>query len=182
MPTFTPISRETRFEKAVQKLLQNQTNVKFLEAFDPDTIRDLRDAYFYEPATTTKTEKPAVTLGEIETLKVVDTSERPATDDAVQALCDWLSEQSEAEWGERCAANVSTFTFKRGRKNIKIIDNRIGGSIAEPRDDRSVWGFVDADTGNIMKAATWNAPDPKRYKRGSIWDKTSWTTRVAYIK
>lgn len=150
-------NRENKLENAVKVCTTNPTIRLFLQALDPKALKQLEDALEV-------VENPVV---------AVDTSERAATDEQVQTLCDWLSQKSEDEWGDRCEANVSTFTFKRGRKNIKIIDNRTNA--------QSVWGFIDVDTGNIMKAASWNAPDPKRYKRGSIWDSFSWTTCVVYM-
>lgn len=75
----------------------------------------------------------------------------------------------------------STHTFKMGSKNIKIIivnSNHCG---------QSAWGFVEKSTGKIMKAASWNAPDPARHARGNIYDKDSWTVWIgpygpAYLK
>jgi len=57
-----------------------------------------------------------------------------------------------------------TILIKFGRKYAKIIKEQKG-----PRGagQRSVYGFVDAHTGDIYKAATWKAP--AKHIRGSIF-------------
>jgi len=54
-----------------------------------------------------------------------------------------------------------TLDFKEGKKFIKIIEKY--GS------QKSAWGFVNKENGDIFKAATWNAPAKKA--RGNIYDK-----------
>lgn len=52
-----------------------------------------------------------------------------------------------------------TIEVKPGRKNIKIV--RIDGQTM-------VHCFIDAETGDIYKAASWNAP--AKHARGNIFD------------
>jgi len=51
-------------------------------------------------------------------------------------------------------------SVKFGRRYAKIIKT-------DPHGDQSVYGFVDADTGDIYKAATWKAP--AKHIRGNIF-------------
>lgn len=53
---------------------------------------------------------------------------------------------------------LNAWKISKGSRNDKIIR------------DRSVYCFVEKETGKIMKAASWNAPDPKRYERGNIYN------------
>ena len=59
---------------------------------------------------------------------------------------------------------VPTISVKFGRKYAKIIKEQKG-----PRGagQRSVYGFVDAHTGDLYKAASWRAP--AKHIRGSIF-------------
>jgi hypothetical protein len=52
------------------------------------------------------------------------------------------------------------FTVTFGRKYAKIISNDANGS------GGSVWGFVDIESGNLLKAAGWARPAP--HARGNI--------------
>lgn len=61
------------------------------------------------------------------------------------------------------------FRYQIGPTNIKVID------LTEDGKDRSVWCFVERATGCIMKAAGWNAPEPKRYERGNIHLPEGWS-------
>jgi len=60
----------------------------------------------------------------------------------------------------------STISVKFGRKYAKIIRESSTG--ARGTTQKSVYGFVDAHTGDIYKAATWRAP--AKHVRGSIFD------------
>jgi hypothetical protein len=64
-------------------------------------------------------------------------------------------------------------TYKKGRRYDKLI-MLTGGR----RTQRSVWGFVERSTGDILKAASWRAP--AKILRGNIFDpdpmeNMSWT-------
>ena len=61
---------------------------------------------------------------------------------------------------------VPTITVKYGRKYAKLIRESSTG--ARGTTQKSVYGFVDAHTGDIYKAATWRAP--AKHVRGSIFD------------
>ena len=56
-----------------------------------------------------------------------------------------------------------TILVKFGRKYAKVIKDGNSGNGGQ----RSVYGFVDAHTGDIYKAATWKAP--AKHIRGSIF-------------
>jgi hypothetical protein len=59
-----------------------------------------------------------------------------------------------------------TISIKFGRKYAKIIKEQ-KGSRAREVGQRSVYGFVDAHTGDLYKAASWRAP--AKHVRGSIF-------------
>ncbi len=54
-------------------------------------------------------------------------------------------------------------TYKKGRRYDKLIMLTGGRS-----NGRSVWGFVERSTGDILKAASWRAP--AKTLRGNIFD------------
>jgi len=56
-----------------------------------------------------------------------------------------------------------TFTAEYGTRNVKIIRNE------SHNNGRSVFCFIDKATGDILKAAGWKAPEPKRIPRGNIY-------------
>ena len=62
--------------------------------------------------------------------------------------------------------NIETysFNFKNGRKYIKII---AGGC---------AWGFVNKENGDVLKAASWNAP--ATHARGNIYDESNGLSRI----
>jgi hypothetical protein len=61
---------------------------------------------------------------------------------------------------------VPTISVKFGRKYAKLIRESSTG--ARGNTQKSVYGFVDAHTGDIYKAASWRAP--AKHVRGSIFD------------
>jgi len=52
--------------------------------------------------------------------------------------------------------------FKEGPKYIKII---------EQGNQRSAFAFVDRETGDVLKTATWNSP--AKHARGNIFDQSN---------
>lgn len=52
-----------------------------------------------------------------------------------------------------------------GARNVRIAISR--------GESKSVYCFIDVATGNIMKPASWKAPEPKRYRRGNIYEKNN---------
>ena len=54
----------------------------------------------------------------------------------------------------------ATFSVNSGRVFDKVVVNR--GS-------RSVYAFIRKSNGAIIKAASWSAPEPKKYERGNIF-------------
>lgn len=59
-----------------------------------------------------------------------------------------------------------TLEVETGRKYVKLVSNRSGS--------RSVWCFVEKETGDILKAASWKAP--AKHSRGNVKDKTSYSS------
>lgn len=55
-----------------------------------------------------------------------------------------------------------SLTVESGKRNIRIVTDHGRGS-------RSVYCFIEQETGKIMKAAGWKSPEPKRYERGNIF-------------
>ena len=49
-----------------------------------------------------------------------------------------------------------------GRKYIKIIMNT--------GNQQSAWGFINRENGDIYRAASWRAPDPRKIPRGNLND------------
>ena len=62
--------------------------------------------------------------------------------------------------------------FEPGSKYVKVVKTSAGGS-------RSVHSFVEKETGNIWKAASWKAP-AKNFVRGNVFDAASYTNRLSW--
>lgn len=62
--------------------------------------------------------------------------------------------------GQGCAANETVFLIEEGTKFYKIVRQYVNGS------GRSVYAFIDKETGNIFKAASWRAP--AKHARGNV--------------
>lgn len=52
------------------------------------------------------------------------------------------------------------FTVNSGRKFDKVVR------------DRSVFAFINKETGAIVKPASWKSPEPKQRERGNIFSET----------
>jgi len=74
------------------------------------------------------------------------------------------------KWFKQCAELYTdggradlgySLEYKFGRKYISIIGNT--------GNQRMQWGFVDMETGNILKSAGWKKPETK-HPRGNIFD------------
>lgn len=75
-----------------------------------------------------------------------------------------LREMQDKHWDERDWHHPKhVFSYKLGRKYAKIITVTEAGA-----GQRMVHSFVDLKTGDILKAASWNAPAKKA--RGSVLD------------
>lgn len=59
-------------------------------------------------------------------------------------------------------SNPPVLEIDGGNKYVKIVEVR-HGSVG-----KSVYGFVEKSTGNILKAASWRAP--AKHSRGNIYD------------
>jgi len=75
----------------------------------------------------------------------------------VNKLCNDLTNKYNETWGHDKVA----FTFKEGRKYIKIIETNKEGK------HRSAWGFIKYN-GDVLKASTWSRP--AKHSRGNIID------------
>ena len=95
----------------------------------------------------------------------IDTTRNPAM--VNERLPQWLQEAQQMfneHYGKRYPTlKIPTLYVAGGRKYIKIA-KRDGGS-------DSVWCFIRAEDGAILKAATWKAP-ALNFTRGSIFDAT----------
>lgn len=74
---------------------------------------------------------------------------------ALEAL--WLQYYTE----QGLISQMPEFETSVGRKFIKIVPKRPGGH-------RTVWGFIETETGNIYKAAGWGTP--AKHVRGNIYN------------
>jgi len=95
----------------------------------------------------------------------IDSTRTPEMVD--ERLPQWLQEAQQMfneHYGKRYPTlKIPSLYIAGGRKYIKIA-KRDGGS-------DSVWCFIRAEDGAILKAATWKAP-ALNFKRGSIFDAT----------
>ena len=84
-----------------------------------------------------------------------------------QVKNDYLGWQRDSDFGKQ---NVPKLSYKEGRRFVKII--------TEAHGQRSVFGFIEKDTGKLWKAAGWNSP-ALNFARGNIADadisKIRWT-------
>ena len=62
--------------------------------------------------------------------------------------------------------------FEPGSKYVKVVKISSGGS-------RSVHSFVEKETGNIWKAASWKAP-AKNFARGNVFDSGTYLNRLEW--
>ena len=62
--------------------------------------------------------------------------------------------------------------FEPGSKYVKVVKISAGGS-------RSVHSFVEKETGNIWKAASWKAP-AKNFVRGNVYDSGTYLNRLEW--
>ena len=62
--------------------------------------------------------------------------------------------------------------FEPGSKYVKVVKISSGGS-------RSVHSFVEKETGNIWKAASWKAP-AKNFVRGNVFDAGTYLNRLQW--
>lgn len=58
-------------------------------------------------------------------------------------------------------ASISKLSYKVNKKYIKVMVNENG-------KDCSVWAFINRTNGDVLKAASWNAP--AKHARGNVFD------------
>ncbi len=87
-------------------------------------------------------------------------------DNIVKNYVDWC--------GSAGISDIGQFgvEFEPGSKYVKVVKISSGGS-------RSVHSFVEKETGNIWKAASWKAP-AKNFVRGNVFDAASYTNRLSW--
>ena len=61
--------------------------------------------------------------------------------------------------------------FEEGSKYVKVVSISWGS--------RSVHSFVEKETGNIWKAASWKAP-ARNFVRGNVFDQSSYLNRTTW--
>ena len=76
----------------------------------------------------------------------------------VESLVTLLTERYGS--GEGCAANETKFIIQEGKRYFKVVRQYVNGS------SRSVYAFIDKQTGNIFKPASWEAP--AKHARGNV--------------
>lgn len=96
-------------------------------------------------------------------------------DNIVANYVKWCSEAGISEWcADAGISDIGKFgiEFEPGSKYVKVVKVSSGGS-------RSVHSFVEKETGNIWKAASWKAP-AKNFVRGNVYDAGSYTNRLEW--
>lgn len=97
--------------------------------------------------------------------------------DALDAFVAWVNEVIKAQANEHLTwsddpededAYYHPLEVVRGPRYIKLVKNS--------GNQRSVYGFVDRKSGNLLKAASWKSP-AKNFARGSIFDPASYLER-----
>lgn len=84
----------------------------------------------------------------------------PTTDATIQGLIDFLDGKAKKSFEDH-PMDPPTFKAKTGKKNVKIITVNNG-------EERGVWGFVEIESGCVMKAGGCSAPEPKKHERGNV--------------
>ena len=74
--------------------------------------------------------------------------------DYLQKFCSFI----EKEFNDNWPLQVRTTEIKEGRKYLKVITNRSGL--------RSIHSFIELDSGDVYKAASWRSP--AKHVRGTI--------------
>ena len=87
----------------------------------------------------------------------------PEIDRAIKEFVQFAQKTVDAH-GEGDPANT-TLQIMWGRRYARIVRVQYG-------DQRSVFGFVDRDTGALLKAESWKRP--ARHSRGNVLDKSTW--------
>lgn len=100
----------------------------------------------------------------------MQTIHRPVGDPEIDRLVDWLKEMTRRYYAEHYSnLPAPVFEVHKGTVNTKIVKKN------RPEDKGgSVYCFIENATGKIMKAATYKAPDPKRYERGNVNNPETW--------
>jgi hypothetical protein len=91
----------------------------------------------------------------------------PNVEQFVQEYCNILTQKMRT--GPLPTHQTSQFVYESGRKYYKIISERSIGSILY--SSRSVHAFVDKNTGEIYKAASWKSP--AKHVRFNLMNDTS---------
>ncbi len=85
----------------------------------------------------------------------------PELPNRITMMLDKLYDMYDAYFrGHYPSSTVPTFSAEYGPKNVRIV--------ISDRSSRSVYCFVDIESGDILKSASWKAP--AKGKRGSIWN------------
>ncbi len=109
--------------------------------------------------------------GKIERLNEFDVKEK--FEPELQKLSDFI--KKDYQKNEFAKGRNFNIVWEYGNKFIKVITS-VG--------QRSVWGFIDRNNGDIYKAATWSRP--AKHVRGNLFDKKTWSkfewTGPQYLK
>lgn len=100
----------------------------------------------------------------------MQTIHQPVDASAIDRFMDWLKEMSRKYYEQHYPnLDIPAFRADWGKRNIRIVHlNREGEKYG------SVYCFVEIETGKIMKAGSYKAPEPKRYERGNVNNPETW--------
>jgi len=95
-------------------------------------------------------------------LKQDPAGKAPSFDKALDGFVSGIQNMAN-EYHDKHLKNVppGKFSYTTGKKYIKVIDHSMGG-----KGQKSVWGFINKENGDILKAANWNTP--AKHARGNI--------------
>ena len=81
---------------------------------------------------------------------------------ALQRFIEAVSNR-EAEYKRKKYPTLTVATFS-------VMPGRVFDKVVRTDGQRSVYCFIRKENGAIVKAASWKAPEPKKYERGNIFN------------
>lgn len=101
----------------------------------------------------------------------METTHKPVGEAEIRTLVDFISKMVR-EYYQKNYTNlpIPIFEVHTGTVNTKIVRRdhpEVKGG--------SVYCFIENATGKIMKAASYKAPEPKKYERGNVNNPETWS-------
>ena len=87
-----------------------------------------------------------------------DVRKDPVGHDEIEAFCDAAVAMIQPYYDKHHRGRKFSLEIEHGRKRARIVDNVMGR--------RGAWCFVDYETGDILKCASWSSP--AKHPRGNI--------------